>query len=162
MADSERSGDRLARALRALAADEAHQGASPQVETTLRQAVRTLALSRRRQRATFLAVAAALIIVTSASWGLVVRHAPPPSRGGDRTAIREVATDFLPLTYGHLPVSDAYIVRIEVPRSALVAFGLAAADMPAASDDRVDADVLVGVDGLARAVRFVHQVRTEE
>jgi hypothetical protein len=162
MSDSEGSRGRLADALRALADDEANQGASPWVEASLRQAVRTLAQSRRRQRATFLAVAAALLIVTAASWGLVVRHAPSVSSGGDRVTIREVATEFLPLTYGHLPLTDAYVVRIEVPRSALVAFGLASADMPAASDEMVDADVIVGVDGLARAVRFVHQVKSEE
>jgi hypothetical protein len=162
MADSDRSRDSLAGALRALAEDEAHLGASPRVETSLRQAVRNLTQIRRRQRVAFLAVAAALLVVTAASWGLVVRHAPAVSSSGDRITTREVATEFLPLTYGHLPMTDAYVIRIEVPRSALVAFGLGAADMPAASEEMVDADVIVGVDGLARAVRFVHQVRNEE
>jgi hypothetical protein len=162
MAESERSRDALASALRALAREEAHQGASPRVEASLRQAVQQVAQIRRRQRATFLAIAAALLIVTAASWGLVVRHAPPVSSGGDRITTREVATEFLPLTYGHLPMTDAHVIRIEVPRSALVTFGLAAADMSAASDEMVDADVIVGVDGVARAVRFVHQVRSQE
>jgi hypothetical protein len=162
MADSERSRDSLAGALRTLAEDETNQGASLRVEASLRQAVRELARSRHRQRGTFLAVAAALLVVTAALWGLVVRHPPSASSRADRVTIREVATEFLPLTYGHLPVSDAYIMRIEVPRSAMVAFGLATADLPAADGEMVDADVLVGMDGLARAVRFVHQVGSEE
>ncbi len=161
MADFKRSHGRLADAVRALADDEANYGASRRVEAALRQAVRTLAQSRRRQRAAFLAVAASLLVVTAAAWALVVRHAPPVS-SGHRTATREVATEFLPLTYGGFPMTDAYVIRIEVPRSALVTFGLAAADMLATSDEVIDADVIVGADGFARAVRFVHQGRNEE
>jgi hypothetical protein len=70
---------------------------------------------------------------------------------------REETTPFLPLTYGTVPVVDAQIVRLEVPRAAMVAFGYAAPEMISGSTTRetVLADVLVGEDGLARAVRFV-------
>jgi hypothetical protein len=44
-----------------------------------------------------------------------------------------------------------------VPRSALVSFGLASPEL-SSMDGTIDADVLVGMDGIARAVRFVHQV----
>ena len=45
------------------------------------------------------------------------------------------------------------IVRVQLPRSALVNFGL-----PVNMDrysEKVKADVLIGVDGLAHAIRFV-------
>jgi hypothetical protein len=45
------------------------------------------------------------------------------------------------------------IVRVEVPRSALANFGLPV-NMER-SNERVKADVLYGVDGLAHAIRFV-------
>lgn len=67
----------------------------------------------------------------------------------------EVATDFLSLGYGS--ASDlqdgGQLVRVELPRLALARFGLPV-NMDRA-DERVKADVLVGADGLARAIRFV-------
>lgn len=67
----------------------------------------------------------------------------------------EIATEFLPLGYGNaLALQDGgQIVRVEVPRSTLVSFGL-----PVNVDragQRVKADLLLGVDGSARAIRFV-------
>ena len=45
------------------------------------------------------------------------------------------------------------IVRVEVPRSALASFGL---PMNAErAGERVKADVVLGYDGVARAIRFV-------
>jgi hypothetical protein len=69
-------------------------------------------------------------------------------------AREEVTTEFLPLTYGGLSqVDDGQIVRIEVPRSALQSFGLPVNIERAG--ERVKADVLLGHDGVARAIRFV-------
>jgi hypothetical protein len=67
----------------------------------------------------------------------------------------EIATDFIPLTYMNAASlqDGGQIVRVQLPRSALVNFGL-----PVNMDrynERVKADVLVGVDGLAHAIRFV-------
>jgi hypothetical protein len=159
MRRQERGDRRLTQALRALADADATTGASPAVEVRLREAVRAIGKARRRPRVAFFAIAAALTAVAGGSTWLVARYAPEPARA---IVTREVATEFLPLTYGHLPVSDAHIVRIEVPRSTMVAFGLAPADLSAAGDETIDADVLVGMDGLARAVRFVHQVGSKE
>jgi hypothetical protein len=147
-------------ALRALADADVAAGASPSVETRLRETVRAIGDARRRPAAAFLALAASLTLAAGGSSWLVATH--PPAGRSSPAAIREVATEFLPLTYAHVPVSDAYIVRLEVPRSALVQFGLASADLPAPGRETIDADVLVGMDGIARAVRFVHQVRSEE
>jgi hypothetical protein len=67
---------------------------------------------------------------------------------------KEIVTDFISLTYGAPEVgSDAQLVRVELPRSAMANFGLPV-NMDRV-DQRVKADVLLGADGLARAIRFV-------
>jgi hypothetical protein len=67
----------------------------------------------------------------------------------------EIATDFIPVRYGDnlSSVDSGRIVRVEMPRSALVALGLPM-NMERAGE-RVKADVLLGEDGMARAIRFV-------
>ena len=49
-------------------------------------------------------------------------------------------------------------VRIEVPATTLVSFGLAPTDFRE-GDGKIQADVLIGEDGLARAIRFVRPLR---
>jgi len=67
----------------------------------------------------------------------------------------EYATDFFPLSYGgdQRTMESGKVIRVQMPRSALITFGLPVnverADVP------VKADLLVGEDGLARAIRFV-------
>ncbi|MBA3715842.1 MAG: hypothetical protein H0W76_25920 [Pyrinomonadaceae bacterium] len=75
------------------------------------------------------------------------------STGADEDSI---ATEFMPLTQGgELSNADGgQIVRVEMPRSALVSFGLPM-NMERARE-RVKADVVLGHDGVARAIRFVH------
>jgi hypothetical protein len=69
--------------------------------------------------------------------------------------VNEVATDFIPLSYmSAANLQDGgQIVRVELPRSALANFGLPV-NMER-YNERVKADVLLGVDGLAHAIRFV-------
>jgi hypothetical protein len=68
----------------------------------------------------------------------------------------EYTTDFFLLHYGEAqkPMESGELIRVQMPRSALARFGLPVnverADVP------VKADLLVGEDGLARAIRFVH------
>ena len=70
-------------------------------------------------------------------------------------AVNEVATEFMPLGYmtaAHFQ-EGGQIVRVELPRAALANFGF-----PVNMDryrERVKADVLLGADGLAHAIRFV-------
>jgi hypothetical protein len=67
----------------------------------------------------------------------------------------EVATDFLPVGYTN-PINlqdGGQVMRVELPRSALAGFGLPV-NMNRVNE-RVKADVLVGRDGQARAIRFV-------
>ena len=68
---------------------------------------------------------------------------------------REIATDFIPLRYMNAASlqDGGQIIRVELPRSALANFGL-----PVNMDrynEKVKADVIFGVDGLAHAIRFV-------
>jgi hypothetical protein len=102
-----------------------------------------------------------------------IRRSGKPSSSGDETFVAkgtsggtntakagnseqsEVTTQFLPLSYVS-PVNlqdGGQLVRVELPRSAMVRFGL-----PVNMErygERVKADVLVSADGLARAIRFV-------
>lgn len=117
------------------------------------------------------AIAAALLVgfvVSSWRWRDPVRQpeaiAVTPSVAGSGASQAEVpapapveaATAFLPLIYSNVPITNGQVVRMEVPRTALASFGLASIDVrDGASAGTVLADVLVGEDGLARAVRFV-------
>lgn len=67
----------------------------------------------------------------------------------------EIATDFMPVSYGDNlnEIDNGRIVRVEMPRSALAQFGLPV-NMDRAGE-RIKADVLIGDDGMARAIRFV-------
>jgi hypothetical protein len=67
----------------------------------------------------------------------------------------EIATDFIPIGYMNAAnlQDGGQIVRVQLPRSALANFGL-----PVNMDrynEKVKADVLLGVDGRAHAIRFV-------
>lgn len=69
--------------------------------------------------------------------------------------LQEVATEFFALPYAPpIDVNDeAQVIRVRLPRSAMRTVGL-----PVNEDrwfERVPADVLLGQDGIARAVRFV-------
>lgn len=67
----------------------------------------------------------------------------------------EITTDFMPVGYASaMTLQDGgQLVRVELPRSALVAFGLPM--NVNRYDEKVKADVFFGADGMARAIRFV-------
>jgi hypothetical protein len=67
----------------------------------------------------------------------------------------EIATDFMPLTYGSnlSQLDDGQVVRVELSRSVLQSFGFPINAERAG--ERVKADVLLGHDGVARAIRFI-------
>jgi hypothetical protein len=79
--------------------------------------------------------------------------ARPASAAPGATAI--VESEFFPLAYSNVPVTGGHIVRLEVPSASLAAFGVDPVDTVSPRPDAVLADVVVGEDGLARAVRFV-------
>jgi hypothetical protein len=97
------------------------------------------------------------------------RQLAPPAGPPEMTELASVATPaavnsdeagpetdgFIPLPNAERigPSEDFNLVRVEVPRSAMMAVGI-----PVSADqasEPVEADVLLGSDGLARAVRFL-------
>lgn len=88
------------------------------------------------------------------------RVRPASGRRSDNASVanhvtKEIATDFIPLSYMSAASlqEGGQIIRVQLPRSALANFGL-----PVNMDrynEKVKADVLYGVDGMARAIRFV-------
>lgn len=78
-----------------------------------------------------------------------------PDRFSGAPRATEIATDFIPLVQGESlsRMDGGQIVRVEMPRSTLLAYGLPM-NMERA-DERIKADLVIGNDGLARAIRFV-------
>ena len=144
------SNDRLLNdALRAIADEDARAGASPDVEAQVMAELRAVAAARRRRARVRVALVATAAV-------LAVAAAIPFWR--PQTSRREVVTEFMPLTYSGVPIVDGHVVRMEVPRASLASFGLVPVDgLEGAASGTVFADVIVGDDGLARAVRFVRR-----
>lgn len=88
-----------------------------------------------------------------------VKRRAPTARRAVRKRPRTTAPEqdrFVPVLYADdlASMESGQIVRVELPRSALAAFGIPIADdRPSA---RIRTDVLLGEDGTARAVRFVN------
>jgi hypothetical protein len=108
-------------------------------------------------RAIGIAMAASLAVLIGTSLWLAGRRLANISNASlAPTPFGEVTTAFLPLPYSAVPYTSAQIVRLDVPRASMIPFGLIAADSaPYVETQTVVAEVLVGEDGLARAVRFV-------
>jgi hypothetical protein len=79
--------------------------------------------------------------------------APVPARQVEEPA--EVATDFFEIPYAEplRPEERADVFRIQMPRAGMAAFGLPVSG--GRLDVRITADVLMGEDGVARAIRFI-------
>jgi hypothetical protein len=140
---------------------DAGLGASADVEARLRAEVRALGRARRRRRVVTYALAASVVLAAAATaW---FRGAPDLPDAAPVVASREVTTGYYPLFYASVPTRSTHIVRLEVPRAALSSFGLAALDVVVTRPSgTVLADVVIGDDGLARAVRFVHSPISQE
>jgi hypothetical protein len=144
--------DRIGQALKAL------RDADSGVDTGADAEVRAVLVFRRQQRrrglrraAIPLAIAAASLI-TIASWQ-ATRAIPRHLTAVQEPNAREVLTPFYPLMQSSPPFERGLLMRITVPASTMRRVGLPVADDHLA--DQVQADVLVGQDDLARAIRFV-------
>jgi hypothetical protein len=86
--------------------------------------------------------------------GLVGKPIPRKARRA-RIEYPETTTDYFALTDEDdlRSLDSAQIVRVELPASALIAAGFGAD--PENDAETVKADILLGQDGLARAIRFV-------
>ena len=70
----------------------------------------------------------------------------------------ESATDFLPLVAGSsvsAPLESGQLVRVSLPRTALASLGLPW-NVERSGSEQIKADVLLGADGTAHAIRFIH------
>jgi hypothetical protein len=85
----------------------------------------------------------------------VGRPGPAVDKSNKLPTTVEIATDFIPLMNREslAQMDGGQVMRVELPRSALMSFGLPM-NMERATE-RIKADVVVGNDGLARAIRFV-------
>ena len=161
----------LTAGLRALAAEFSHLCAPARVEARLLAQFRTRTAAapppaRAVHRTPFFGWAAAAVLLLAAGvlltggrQPLSPQHPLPAAAqlaSADPDEPETAESDFVPLPYaGQLPADeDMDLVRVEVPRSAMIAAGFAVSADRAA--EPVEADVLLGPDGLARAVRFVN------
>jgi hypothetical protein len=83
--------------------------------------------------------------------------AKPPSRSSNKeipaeAAVEETKTDFIALSYA-ANTESGQIVRVKVPSSMMVTLGVKAEVGDGA--ELVNAEVVIGDDGLARAIRFI-------
>jgi hypothetical protein len=167
----------LTRALRAVAEDDERLGASGEVEARLIAEAHVIARAHGARRLRHYAAAgvlAAVLLVAIAvpAWRTATGRpsavdatgpsgagrSPGPAQSFALPQPDEVATEFFPLMYSNVPVANGHTIRVELPQAALTSFGLEADD----ASGTVLADVLVGQDGLARAVRFVRPASKKE
>jgi hypothetical protein len=157
-------------ALRALAARTSDAEAPGTVEWALRRALREsktgVAGGSGRRAGLFHAVPAALLVAAAVLAAVVVvpRGTPPRGEPGraaspvvvptSPAAARGEEADFVSLSYGEdlRELDSLHVVEVELPRTALAAFGWPAGDLQAGS---VTAEVIVGHDGVARAIRVL-------
>ena len=141
---------------------DADRGAVPPsaVEYRLQNALRRRRRSIVAKRAGTIALAAALAV---ALWlparTTSILEAPVDEAVSD--AITEAMNlagddeaDFVPTRLAsEQPLESVRVVRVSMPRGALASYGAASSESPATSE--VTADLLVGQDGIARAIRVV-------
>jgi hypothetical protein len=147
--------------LRALA-DGADAIPSPGLEANLQQAFAShhaRSATGARKSSVWLQVAAAAIVVAGAlvAWRASNVSPPPPEPSPEaRTPGGFVVADGfvpLPVAVGLPDFESGEIVRVEIPVTSLPSYGIEI--VPDARRSPVQADLLVGQDGHARAIRLV-------
>jgi len=166
---------RLESGLRTMAQEMSAVAAPPRVEANLIAAFRREMapagprLVRMPKLPVFSWVAAAAAVIAMAVWVAPRRHTAPPAAHHTPAAVVELASlvddaadddGFIPLPNAERvgPNDDVHVVRMELPRSAMLVVGLDVS--PERVSERVEAEVMLGPDGLARAVRFADEPGT--
>ena len=161
----------LAAGLRAMASEYQRVGAPARVEARViagfrsQAGIHTVSASRPGwlpvlSWATAFAGVIALAIFLVSQWRPQTIP-PPPGRGVELASLMSPGDSqseyegFIPLpNAARLAENDEVnLVRVEVPRSAMIALGIEV--NPEQAAELVQADVMLGPDGIARAVRFV-------
>ncbi|HYW47330.1 MAG TPA: hypothetical protein VE959_30965 [Bryobacteraceae bacterium] len=167
----------LSQGLRAAAGEWSRVEAPPRLEARLTAAFRShngLAHDRRRMWPTVLVWAAAAASVLALAFFLVRGRQPMPAQRrapsamelaglepagvvdtGDDSADADSGFILLPNMERIGPNEDVNLVRVELPRSSMIAVGYAVSAERAS--EPVVAEVMLGADGLAHAVRFLDE-----
>jgi hypothetical protein len=154
--------------LKALADHDREREAPAAVEARLRSAFRTRYARPKWPYFAFAAVAAGIAlfmsiprpqtmpIVVPAPAAASLPPTPPVVKPliRRRQQPREVVTQFFPLMEDAPPFERGELLRVSLPASVLRSMGVSVSEERLT--DRVEADVLVGEEGLARAIRFVN------
>jgi hypothetical protein len=137
--------------LRALAMD-GPQAAPERVERQLLAAFRKR--SRQRRLRVWMSLSGAAAIAAGLALWLWVREAPRPAAPVPAQMEEEADASFYPLPEAEaLPeVENAMVVRVQLPVSSLRSMGF---PVDEERSDEVQAELLLGQDGLARGVRLV-------
>jgi hypothetical protein len=156
--------------LRALAESDREKEAPPEVEIRLKAAFRRKYM-RRRTWPYFAAAAVAagtvLLFVRvpkTQTMEIAVVTPPAPVLSAAKPALRKVAhrkqpqeevvTEFYPLMEDPPPFERGELLRVSLPAAAMRSVGVPVSEDRLA--ETVQADLLVGQEGLARAIRFVN------
>ena len=152
----------LAMGLRRVAGERNGLEAPARVEERLLEAFRgnrvpaeVMATHGWPRRSAQISVAAAVMVLAVF---LLWRRPPQPIEpvaGTETTTAADLDSDFIPLPYAGEAGSaeDAALIRVEMPRSALIALGVPVADGDAG--EPVEAEVLLGAGGAPQAVRVL-------
>jgi hypothetical protein len=175
------SEDRVLEALRALSANDREREAPMTVEARLLREFRGRSARRGWRWLGIAAIAAGVVLAMFSSTQRaskpamstalpatqvpqpvardVAPAAPAPRKAVRRVAraatpkTREVMTDFFPLMDSAPPFERGQILRVQLPAAAMRTVGLPVREDHLA--DPIQADVLVGEEGIPRAIRFV-------
>jgi hypothetical protein len=115
---------------------------------------------RRRHKLMFVWQSAAAVVLAFALAFLLMhntRHvAPSAARNGVQQFDPAALSGFVPLPYGEsgVPLGQSVVMRVQLRASDVTALGVSVP--PGNAREQIGADVLIGQDGVARAVRF-HQ-----
>jgi hypothetical protein len=135
----------LARAVR--------QHGSPALEDRLRAAFRTRVNQRRWKYVARVAAAVVIAAGLYAAWA----HKRGSEQESAVSAPVHHRSGFIALPYAQsdVPLEQPVIVRVQIPASQLGGMGMPLGHL--AAEEKVNADLLVGQDGIARAVRVVDE-----
>ena len=173
------SEDRVLQALQALAENDRDKEAPLAVEARLLSDFRSRRASHRWRWVGVAAIAAGVVLAVVLSTNrsskpvviaaprviqvprqeaapVVAVAAPTPRKAVRKTArpqAREVVTDFFPLMDPAPPFERGQMLRVQLPAAAMRTVGLPVREDHLA--DPIQADVLLGEEGMPRAIRFV-------
>ncbi|HEX4808613.1 MAG TPA: hypothetical protein VH325_06780 [Bryobacteraceae bacterium] len=127
-----------------------HREAGQEVEAELIAAFRARHSQNKRLRFSWKQLAASLAIgaLLYFAWS----HRPVTPHPHSPAVVEEAAFFALPYAESGVPLEQSVIVRMRIPASTLVSLGMRLSVPPEKS---VNAELLVGQDGVARAVRIV-------